>query len=352
MQYQLRLLTRLLQRTSGFAFIYTEKFASEEKQRRQRAGIEGLFERLYACGFNATVQRIETPRIAVDHVAEHVLMLQKRYTMDDFCRVTPPSAATWIEWNEPRWMTGNKGCVLENPGAKVFPQLGFLLIRHGRDGASKTLPGTGIDGPQAVEIPDGIEWVVETYCFAIGAHGNLAGVAGVIPAIVFQHLRKNGSIASYHVLFPEGLTDRQPPLLLGAIDDTMPLLWFALNAMNCKNIQYQDATAVCNPPDKWLRRAKAKKLEFKTLKINGLRDMVQQRRPYNIPENAIPNALHWVRGHFKDYTEEAPLLGKHVGAYWWDQHSRGKAEHGVVVKDYEMSEPVTELPGDVREERG
>lgn len=25
-------------------------------------------------------------------------------------------------------------------------------------------------------------------------------------------------------------------------------------------------------------------------------------------------------GHYKTYTEDAPLMGKHVGRYWWGGH--------------------------------
>ena len=38
----------------------------------------------------------------------------------------------------------------------------------------------------------------------------------------------------------------------------------------------------------------------------------------------------------QDVTPEAPLLGKHVGTYWWAAQARGKSEHGVVEKDYRV----------------
>lgn len=39
--------------------------------------------------------------------------------------------------------------------------------------------------------------------------------------------------------------------------------------------------------------------------------------------------MHFVRGHIKR---------RKSGIYWWSHHARGKAEHGVVVKDYELIE--------------
>lgn len=43
---------------------------------------------------------------------------------------------------------------------------------------------------------------------------------------------------------------------------------------------------------------------------------------------------HWVRGHFKTYKPEAPLLGKITGVIWWAAHQRG--EEGFADKEYNM----------------
>ncbi|MGY4103775.1 hypothetical protein ACW2Q0_30085 [Nocardia sp. R16R-3T] len=48
---------------------------------------------------------------------------------------------------------------------------------------------------------------------------------------------------------------------------------------------------------------------------------------------------HMVRGHFKTYTTEAPLMGKHVGTYWWQPTVRGDREHGVVQSSYRVIPP-------------
>lgn len=49
-------------------------------------------------------------------------------------------------------------------------------------------------------------------------------------------------------------------------------------------------------------------------------------------------ALHRVRGHFKTFTADRPLLGQHVGTYWWGWQIRGKAENGINVSDYRLAE--------------
>lgn len=51
------------------------------------------------------------------------------------------------------------------------------------------------------------------------------------------------------------------------------------------------------------------------------------------------NAYHIARGHFKTYTADAPLLGKHVGTWWWPAHARGSKSAGTVTKDYDVRLP-------------
>jgi len=46
--------------------------------------------------------------------------------------------------------------------------------------------------------------------------------------------------------------------------------------------------------------------------------------------------VHLCRGHFKQYTADHPLLGRHVGLYVWQPHVRGKNKDGVVMKDYNV----------------
>lgn len=48
------------------------------------------------------------------------------------------------------------------------------------------------------------------------------------------------------------------------------------------------------------------------------------------------NAIHICRGHFKRFTPEKPLLGRHVGIYWWPMMVRGSKDEGVVIKNYDL----------------
>jgi hypothetical protein len=47
-------------------------------------------------------------------------------------------------------------------------------------------------------------------------------------------------------------------------------------------------------------------------------------------------ALHVARGHFKTYSEAAPLFGKYTGRWWWQPHVRGNDSEHVIDKDYSI----------------
>jgi hypothetical protein len=40
--------------------------------------------------------------------------------------------------------------------------------------------------------------------------------------------------------------------------------------------------------------------------------------------NGQTRAIHWVRGHFKEFTPERPLFGKVTGLFWWQPHLAGR----------------------------
>lgn len=46
-----------------------------------------------------------------------------------------------------------------------------------------------------------------------------------------------------------------------------------------------------------------------------------------------PLPYHLCRGHFKTFTEAAPLLGRFSGTFWWEPHWRGSEHMGVVLHD-------------------
>jgi hypothetical protein len=114
-------------------------------------------------------------------------------------------------------------------------------------------------------------------------------------------------------------------------------LFMAINLLHCKNVELIEET----PPPK-LSKSHEKKygiplVTYKTLKVNSMRrEYENDERPSN---PGILKSLHICRGHFKDYRNGGGLFGKLEGLYWWDQHIRGDAKKGVVIKDYDVQAP-------------
>jgi hypothetical protein len=92
------------------------------------------------------------------------------------------------------------------------------------------------------------------------------------------------------------------------------------------------------PPEKLSKRHQKKYgaplTKFYTLKVNAVNARPAAKEHQG--GNHQSPAHHIVRGHFRRYTEEAPLFGKWAGVYWWGEFERGKKERGEVTKDYEV----------------
>lgn len=128
-------------------------------------------------------------------------------------------------------------------------------------------------------------------------------------------------------------------VLLGVVEQAAvyPAL-LAHSLLNCKNVEVESNA----PPAKLSKRHQRKHgkplVTFKTLKVNpmGGRRSSGGGGGKSVDIGGGHVSLHIVRGHFKTYTAERPLLGKHTGTYWWSANVRGSADAGVVVKNYEV----------------
>lgn len=114
-----------------------------------------------------------------------------------------------------------------------------------------------------------------------------------------------------------------------------PLSMFksAILLLNCKNIVTEDHHPSEKLNKKRRKLSRQKLFTYKTLKV-VLPSRFQL--PGDSAKTNIHNRIHLCRGHFKEYTVDKPLFGKHVGLYWWQPHVRGQNKDGIVVKDYEV----------------
>ena len=129
--------------------------------------------------------------------------------------------------------------------------------------------------------------------------------------------------------------------LAGASDDhlwavfqeSMIPVFFAINLMNCKNIQVQDGVPIRVPRKLHKKTGQKKPLRQSTIVLPG---MSGGSTGGSAGDEGVM-ARHRVRGHFKTFTDEKPLLGKHTGTYWWGWQVRGNAKNGTVISDYKVS---------------
>lgn len=114
----------------------------------------------------------------------------------------------------------------------------------------------------------------------------------------------------------------------------MNMVWLLLTLLECKNISHSTVT-----PDAKLNRARRKRGAYPHDSYHVLH-ITTPGNSSGTNQDAHPHhqtRAHMCRGHFKRYTAEKPLLGKHTGLYWWQPHLRGNASLGTVSKDYRVS---------------
>lgn len=107
----------------------------------------------------------------------------------------------------------------------------------------------------------------------------------------------------------------------------------AVGLMNCKNVTTERVERI-NPHQRSSSRKKRKlppKLDYHTIVLPGSRSGGGA-----LVEGLDVMPHHQVRGHFKTFTAERPLMGQHVGTYWWGWQVRGNKKNGITVTDYKI----------------
>ena len=111
---------------------------------------------------------------------------------------------------------------------------------------------------------------------------------------------------------------------------------YSLGLLNCKNVTVED---VEHPPKiqaKRVRKGKEPLVEYKVLsvQVGGSYKRLRDLKSKSTGEGR--NALHSVRGHFANYTEDKPLFGHYVGQVFRANHMRGQEKFGEVKKEYRL----------------
>lgn len=112
--------------------------------------------------------------------------------------------------------------------------------------------------------------------------------------------------------------------------------------LNCRNICTERVVPPKKLNAKRSRTGREPMYSYRILKIGGYSCKVKHTDIEHEWTEKIQNvitAAHLCRGHYKTYTEDAPLFGKYVGTFWFSASVRGNPEHGIVEKDYEVEIP-------------
>jgi hypothetical protein len=107
-----------------------------------------------------------------------------------------------------------------------------------------------------------------------------------------------------------------------------------ISLLHCKNVDVR----LVDPPERLSRKHERNHgrplTRYHVLDIQPMRSVLD--RDGEAQTKGLRHALHICRGHFKTYTEDSPLFGKHTGTYWWAAQARGAADEGVIEKDYRI----------------
>lgn len=107
-----------------------------------------------------------------------------------------------------------------------------------------------------------------------------------------------------------------------------------LDIINCKNV----SLSPISPPER-LNRSRIKKGKLPLYRYHVLTLDLDKGRKLagDVPKRSLGTApVHLCRGHFKEYTADQPLFGRVTGRFWWQPHARGKAQNGIIMKDYRI----------------
>jgi len=253
--------------------------------------------------------------VVADNVSDYYWSSPKESwsTRADFPSCLPFANCVHVEWSSVRTSTG---------GVRVRTENGCLLTASDR-----------IDDDQSGnfdDLADDVRWIVQA-SFTEVFKGEFFYVAPFVQLTIDYD--GNVSPAAIRGIHANSAEAKQ------AIADSMhcrlhiPLL--AMSFANCKNVTRTELTGKEVEPDRpWVRKHNPPQIKYHVLNINPMKEVL--RTEGRSDEVGIQKALHLCRGHFAHYTEEKPLFGKYAGQFWVPQHTRGKAERGMVLKDYSI----------------
>jgi hypothetical protein len=253
----------------------------------------------------------------------------------DFPVIRPPWLKVWMEWRTPpvARIKGEVRAMQRQDDVAVFAEY--------RDAKTNS---QGVIGDLSFLYCSAASGVLSEQHFPIKADGSFMRIESQTPAGrcgIVMPWTLNPEV--FVIKDEERIVASSSPEQLNALRSMFQVCWaypamLALSFCHCKNLKPREETISPALQKARKRRGRFPVSRYYTLDIGPMKKVIEQaKRDGNITD--LRSALHMVRGHFKTYTEDAPLFGSQTGTYWWGMHARGDAAHGTIKKDYEVRPP-------------
>jgi len=284
--------------------------------------------RLHETAYSGLMERC--PTIIVDNVREYV-MANEVYALawDKYPPMPPPFKKFFIESNVPRYATTTNPETGEVEPTRYTQDGMFCTVLRGEAARHAV---ADIPEDSDVNFAERTEWFYEGVRYlTIQGTAVIVGLWSLALDAEAKHVAAWAACLS-HVNFPS------------QVDLFMATVKMALAFMQCKNVEYVDASSE-GPIPKWCRRQRLPQLRYRTLMIDpSLGKKKQGERKTEGDRSG--KALHIVRGHFAHYKDDGEsngLFGRgQFGTFWVPSHARGSIEQGQVVSQYGVKIPDAE----------
>lgn len=230
----------------------------------------------------------------------------------DYGPMKLPFPDMWMEWVIP------DDAMIGDERMDSSPDLDLVGMRCG---AVLREPSDDGEGP-------GFEYLFFT--------GFEAGALHSAPIVVRVVTEDDGTFKNMFGIHNRAISQQEAQDAVDTADMFCRPIFMALGLINCRNVKYRETGSVKmgRSGTEKRRGVPAKELRYNTIILPGGGTQAGAKTTHSHRATAI----HRVRGHFKTFTPEKPLLGKHVGTYWWGWSVRGNADNGEVQSDYTLGE--------------
>lgn len=297
---------------------------------------------------------------------------QEEYDIcEDFHRTLPPFPLIWMEYEHPSSVyskdRGRTNVRPHNVGflaqTELLPddftevaigdlrngaciQKAMLNRGRGKGGDLEYVPGANQSLVEAIDKGRRLKWfsVWATFTDDLTVQritGKIAPLLSIRASFLDETGRAMPDFIIASPAFEEAMADRSAEERMKANNlaaSSHTVFAFALQLMHCKNVTTSDVNVPDRVREKRIRRG-VPDVRYKILNIEAMRSAIRYSSGDNGQSRHASLGLHFVRGHFKDFSQGKGLFGKYKGLYWWADRVAGDHSNGIIDKDYRVKSP-------------